>query len=277
MLSKLEIQALLRACQKQSGVLGRTKTAESLAQTLGFGRVAGRRWLLENHDRERIRDYLRNNEKIDPDTPASAWGGLNRIEATHLGSNEKLAGHRPREGRLALRANGALLIGGREIELPPQAYLDLKVSSDTAIGHDAVIVVENFVAFVHYEDASIETPYQRPLLLYRGDAINPPDSVLQFLRDRKLPIACWPDFDPAGMQIAAALPNCAGIVAPVEPERALRELGREDLFSVQLRELEMLSLTNESAALESALRNCRCGLEQERMIARGTPQRLWRM
>ena len=275
MLSKLEIQALLRACQDETGALARTKTAQSLAETLGFGRVAGRRWLLDHNDRERIRAYLRHTERIDPNTPASAWNDASRIEAAHLGSNEKLAGRRPRAGRLAVRAPSGLMIDGTQINLPRQSYLDLKVAHDTVFGHDAMIVIENFEAFIKYEDALIETPYARPLLLFRGDAINPSDGVLALLRCSAIPVVCWPDFDPAGLHIAATLPHCAGILAPAEPERALKNAGREDLFLAQLRELEMLTLTDECATLQNALRSCRLGLDQEHMIGHQTPLRIW--
>lgn len=275
MLPKLAIQALLRAYQHETGTLAYSKTAQSLADDLGFGRVVGRRWLIDHSDRERIRDYLRAVERIDPATPASAWSDASRIDAAHLGANEKLAGRRPREGRVAVRAAGELLLDGNSIALPAQSFLDLRIGHGAVFGHDAVIVIENFEAFVCYEDASISTAYVHPLLLFRGDAANPSDGVMAFLRRTSLPVLCWPDFDPAGLQIAATLPGCTAILAPAAPVQVLNHSGREDLYLTQLRELEMLALTNECRALEQALRDCRCGLDQERMIAQRIPLRLW--
>ena len=136
-------------------------------------------------------------------------------------------------------------------------------------------MIENFETFVRYEDAVIKIDYTSPLLLFRGDATNPSDGVVEFLRHSTTPVVCWPDFDPAGLQIAATLPRCAGILAPAEPAGALKNAGREDLFLGQLRELKMLKLTGESAALETALRSCCAGLDQEHMIAKQTPLRLW--
>ena len=226
MLSKLQIQTLLRACQDESGVLARTKAAESLASTLGFGRIAGRRWLVALDDRARIESYLLTVERVDPATDALAWDDADRIGATRLGANEKLAGRQPREGRVALRAPDGIRLDGRVLDLPKAAYLDLRVSETTQFDHDALIVVENFEAFVNFEDACIDVPFVKPLLVFRGDAINTQDAVLSLLLHASLPVVAWTDFDPAGLLIAKALPHCREIIAPADPDKALTRFGQ---------------------------------------------------
>ena len=275
MLSKLQIQALLRACQDASGVLARTKAAESLASNLGFGRIAGRRWLVAHDDRVRIEHYLLTVERVDPATDALAWSDADRIGATRLGANEKLAGRQPREGRVALRAPGGIRVDGRKLDLPKAAYLDLRVSAAMQLDHDALIVVENFEAFVNFEDACIDLPLAKPLLVFRGDALNTQDAVLSLLQHTSLPVVAWPDFDPAGLLIAKVLPHCRAMIAPADADQALARFGRPDLYLAQLREMESTAAPDAWVALRDALRRQRRGIDQERMIAESIPLRLW--
>jgi hypothetical protein len=274
-LSKLQIQTLLRACQDESGVLARTKAAELLASTLGFGRIAGRRWLVARDDRARIESYLLTVERVDPATDALAWDDADRIGATRLGANEKLAGRQPREGRVALRAPGGIRMGGSQLDLPKSAYLDLRVSETMQLDHDALIVVENFEAFVSFEDACIETRFEKPLLVFRGDAVNTQDAVLSLLLHASLPVIAWPDFDPAGLLIAKALPHCREMIAPADPDEALVRIGRPDLYLAQLREMESTAAPGAWVALRDAVRRHRRGIDQERMIADRIPMRVW--
>ena len=275
MLSKLQIQTLLRACQDESGVLVRTKAAESLASTRGFGRIAGRRWLVGRDDRARIESYLLTVERVDPATDALAWADADRIGATRLGANEKLAGRQPREGRVALRAPGGIRMDGRVLDLPKSACLDLRVNEAMRFDHDALIVVENFEAFVNFEDACIDMPFVRPLLVFRGDAVNTQDAVLSLLQHASLPVIAWPDFDPAGLLIAKALPHCREMIAAADPDEALARFGRPDLYLAQLREMEATSAPDAWVALRDALRRYRRGLDQERMISERIPLRVW--
>ncbi len=284
MLPKLKIQALLRAVQNTAGEMPRSKAAEHLSHELGFGRIAGRRWLLNDADRERISAYLREVERIEPATPANAWQGVGRIDAARLGANEKLAGQKPRDGRVAVRAPLGLHLGLRRLELPQGSFLDLPVSKDIMFGHGVVIVVENFEAFIHYE-AALHAPhsYTDPLLVYRGDAVNPPSAVTALLRRccTGKTILMWPDFDPAGIKIATAMNNCAGVIAPADPYAALASAGRPDLFLAQQREYLSLATAamdedkEEWPELFDAMRVHRAGLDQETMIARQLPLCVW--
>src|SRR3989338_262365 len=88
MLSIQEVQALLRACQADTGQRPYSKTAQRLVDSLGFGRIVGKHWLVADADRDRIRAYLQSVEDIDATTPPDAWLGRNRIDATQLGRNE---------------------------------------------------------------------------------------------------------------------------------------------------------------------------------------------
>ena len=269
------IQALLRACQSDSGRRPDSKTAQALADSLGFGRIVGKQWLISDFDRERIRTYLQNVEGIDPATPPDAWSERTRIEASELGRNEKLAGRRPREDRLALRGPDGLRLGETLVSLPEQTFLDIPLTQTASLRHDSVVVVENFEAFIRYEDAAIELPFSQPLIVFRGDSVNTTATALKFLHASEVPVIAWPDMDAAGLLCASSLPRLAGIIGPENPQECLSLHGRDDLYLNQLRELDALHLRGNSIALENSIQKCRKGLDQERMIAAAISLILW--
>lgn len=275
MLTKQQIQALLRACQSDSNSRPASKTAQALAASLGFGRIVGKQWLIADSDRERIRAYLINVEGVDPTTSPEAWQGRTRIEVAELGKNEKLAGKRPRDDRLALRGPAGLRWGEALISLPAQAFLDIPLTEAASLRHDCVVVVENFEAFIRYEDAAITIPFSQPLIVFRGDSINTTDTMLEFLHTSKMPVISWPDLDAAGLLYASSLPRFAGIIGPQNPQECLTHHGRDDLYLSQLRELNALRLQGKSIALEKAIRETRKGLDQERMISARIPLICW--
>jgi len=275
MLPKQHLQALLRAYQSESGRRPTSKTAQALVDSLGFGRIVGKQWLITDLDRERIRTFLQHVEGIDPETLPDAWSGLTRIEVGELGLNEKLAGRRPREDRLALRGPAGLHLGEASILLPAQAFLDIPLTEAACFRHDCIVVVENFEAFIRYEDAAIEQPFLQPLLVFRGDSINTADTVLKFLRTGEAPVIAWPDMDAAGLLYASGLPRLAGIIGPENPQECLSSYGRDDLYLDQLRQLDALCLRGKSTALENSIRKSRKGLDQERMISAAISLILW--
>lgn len=274
-MQRQHIQALLRACQSDSGRRPASKTAQALADSLGFGRIVGKQWLISDSDRERIRIYLQNVEGIDPATPPDAWSECTRIEATEMGRNEKLAGRRPREDRLALRGPTGLRLGETLVSLPEQAFLDIPLAKATCLRYDSVVVVENFEAFIRYEDATIELPFSQPLIVFRGDSVNTTAAALKFLHTGEAPVIAWPDLDAAGLLNASSLPRLAGIIGPENPQECLSRRGRDDLYLSQLRELDALCLRGESITLEDSIRKSRKGLDQERMISASVPLILW--
>lgn len=275
--SKLVIQQLLRAAQSEQDDLPAGKTTRDIVATLGFGRIQGRRWVISAGDQERIRAYLRDAEGIDPSTPPDAWKDASRIEAAHLGENEKLAARRPRDGRVALRAPGTLHINGMSLRLPPGSFLDIPGADVQITDHDCLIVIENFEAFLAFESAVIALPYRSPVLAYRGDSTNSPEASHHLAQTSPIPVLVWPDYDPAGLAIAQAVPNAAGIIAPAEPQTALAAHGRSSLFLQQLTQINGLRQIGEWCELETVMRELRRGLDQERMIAKGVPGRVWGM
>lgn len=138
-----------------------------------------------------------------------------------------------------------------------------------------MVLVEKFEAFIRFEEAQAPLPCAQPLLVYRGDPCNSPDAALAFLAAAALAVIAWPDLDPDGLLQSSALPDLAGILAPSNPEQGLALHGRGDLYLNQLNQLDALALRGESRQLETALRQARRGIDQERMIGAGMVLRVW--
>jgi hypothetical protein len=170
-------------------------------------------------------------EGIDPSTDPAAWDAITRAEALHLGPDEKFASTPVKRQRVAIKTlpGRPLNLDGRELILPPACHLD--VEGPTVAGllaHDRVLLVENWEPFnrIHAIDLDLSPAGENPLVLWRGDRSDTrTDHALALLRGLDVPVWAFVDYDPAGLLIAAGLPQLAGIIAP-EPARLERDLAK---------------------------------------------------
>lgn len=105
--------------------------------------------------------------------------------------------------------------------------------------HDEVVLVENWETFERIDDLQVDISRvsSNPLIMWRGGSSNSTTSAAhRFLEGYGRPVWSTPDYDSAGLAIAARLPNLSGVLAPSdEILRAL--LGKfrlHDRFSSQL-------------------------------------------
>lgn len=207
----------------------------------GIGAQQGRKILLTEKHKERIRSWLRA-ENINPETSIDAWGNLGRVESLAIGPNEKWAGEAVRAQRIAFKAlrGRPLHAGDVPIYLPPRANMEW--SSAEAIEylrHDAVVIVENWEVFERVDDLQLDMSHvsSNPLILWRGGASNASvGAAMRFIDAFHRPVWSAPDYDPEGLAIAARLPHLAGVLAP--PDDVLRKLlsasRMHDRYSQQL-------------------------------------------
>lgn len=269
-LGKMELQILLKAYQ--SGVLVHhvTNAAKSMAE-MGFGMIRGRKWIWEKIDRTRVRDFLVHACGIEnPDYFHVDFKELTRIQtALHI-PEEKYAGRKPRAGLVLLRgAHGKVYLNGAESQLIADANLEVPVANIQSVEHDCMLAVENFEAFRAFEQLQIRNfPFQNPLIVYRGDTINFPDAAKNLLARAVIPVVAFADFDPQGLNIAAAIPKCVGAIFPAD----LEGLNRNDLFAKQrilLGPLEKYPVPwHDLIQYMLAVRHC---MTQEHMFAHDVP------
>jgi len=115
-------------------------------------------------------------------------------------------------------------------------------------------------------------PYSDPLLIFRGDAINPTNGAKVLATKTSVPVVAFTDLDPQGLNIANSLPNVIGAIFPAETELE----GSDDLFITQRHLLG--AIEKYPSGWHSVIQNIsakrRC-ISQEYMLARGSVCRLY--
>jgi hypothetical protein len=236
------IQKLLRCVQSPDDRVAMSAALEAFcAEHPTVGYRQGRFYCMRPADKETIAQLLRA-EGIAPDTAHDAWKGSTRADALALGNDEKLALQPVKRRRIAvkpLRPGMPIDVGTGAMTLPPKCHVDVDYDQVTPVGHDWLIVVENWEAFdeIHLAAERLPFPGVAPLVVWRGDASGTrADAMLAWISTLRQPVAAFVDYDPAGLVIAAGLPRLATIVAPSLPllQELVRTRGLHDRFQEQL-------------------------------------------
>jgi hypothetical protein len=239
-MDKLLVNTLLRVVQVSSEGFLSTKTLRRFVDEFNIGWVKGASLVFDQAAKARIRELLQA-EGVDPATKPHAWQGLTRAESLILGRNEKWTDSPAKRNRVAIKTlPGQLLrIDEHDSYLPNGAHLDADwMAIVKVIRHESIIVVENWECFNRIEKATIDFSRAgtNPLVVWRGDKLDTPtDAAMAFLRALDRSTWAFVDFDPAGLLIAASLPNLSGVLAP-DDERllAMLHVGLEDRYRLQL-------------------------------------------
>ncbi len=269
------VAVLVRAYQSGKLKMPASAAARYFADECGFGTVIGSNWHLDAKERQAIRAYLVAHHGIEnPETVDFNFAGKTRIEAAAVSPEEKFAGRGPHAGYVLARApSGTAKFNSVSLAMLGKSCVYVDARDVTSIGHDCIIVVENFEAVTQFEGLPLmDFPYRDPLLLFRGDATFPANGALTLARSATVPVLAWADFDPQGLNIAAAVPQVQGAIFPVE----FTTLSREDLYDKQRALVKPVSSYPPAwASPITAMFDAKRGLTQERMIALKVSCRLY--
>jgi len=287
MLDQTLAQMMQRLLEKDANSTPVGATVRRLQEELGIGRIRGKTLYLSERDHQEMRDLLRaRGYSLSP----LSLKEMSRSDRLAVGTpNEKAGGGALKSCRVSIKAlpGKALNIAGKVLSLPDGSHIDIDWRGiDGAIGHDAIMLVENYEVFDQIHRLSFDLPSfcTNPLVIYRGDKNESrQDNVKVFLDAIALPVLAFVDIDPKGLHIAGCCPRLAGIVAPgfsdLNDTLASPASARHDLYRKQLSGVEnyLLSVEDESpiAALWKLVRQYRAGAVQERWMAAGFTQMLW--
>ena len=263
------------------------KGAVSLHQDFALGRMRGQTLYLTEGDRAEMASMLTANgySLVPVDT-----ANLSRAQTLAAGVPlEKSGGAAVKANRVSIKAlsNRPLRIDGRDVFLPDGCHLDVSWPRIAGrLSHHVLVVVENFEVFdqIHHLEIDLPDEWHSPVVVYRGDRFESrQDNVNAFLAAMDLPVLSFPDIDPQGLVIAAALPCLVGVLAPTREdlERLLCSpvARRGDLFVDQVVNagptLDALHATHPVSGLWSIIRAHRAGLVQERWLADGVRCVVW--
>lgn len=241
------------------------RTWQQLHAHFELGRPAGR-WLHFDAETRRLLQRMARDEwGFDP---LEGVPDGSRREVAARAVDEKIARRRPDD-------DFVLVKGTLPAPLPPLAPgLSLRVALerlDTA-AIVRVVLIENLDSFDDWEDYPAPPELAGSLIVYRGhrglargarqllEGLPPSTRVIVF-----------PDYDPAGLAIAAALPRAAALLLP-ELDEALLATGNRAHFTRQFRQARQL----EDADLEGwqdewqTMKRHAVSIKQQHMLAFGT-------
>lgn len=262
-------------------------TARRLQSDLGIGRVQGKTLYLSDRDRAEMRSLLLAKGYSETPLPLKE---MSRSERLAIGTpNEKAGGGPLKTGRVSLKAlpGKELKITGKAISLPDGSHVDIDWRRiDGAIGHDSILLVENYEVFDQLHQLIFDFPAlcEDPLVIYRGDKNESRmDNVKALLAATNLPVLAFVDIDPKGLHIAGCCPQLLGVVAPCFTELsamlASSTTARHDLYRKQLPGVEKYFRLIDDASplmpLWKLLQQYRAGVVQERWITAGFTLTLW--
>lgn len=224
-MDKRLINTLLRIFHSPDTRFASGRAISAFCAEYNLGVRQGSSLVFNDAHKAEIGRILKGELGIDPaTTTADSWKGLGRAESLMLARDEKLTSRTVGDGRLRLKAlpGRVLRVAGGSWSLPDRADLGMDLSAvlESEIGHDALLVVENLQTFDDIHTVGPEVmgnlSAHDPLVIYRGDTQGGAraDAVHALVKDTKLPVFAFVDYDPAGLIIALGLPRLEGILAP---------------------------------------------------------------
>jgi len=247
MMDKRLIKTLLRIIHSTDTRFASGRAISAFCTEYNLGVKQGNSLLFKDVHKAEIGRILKGELGIDPaTTTADSWKDLGRSESLTPARNEKLAGRSVGDGRLRVKTlpGHSLQVAGGSWRLLDRVDLglDLKAVLGSEIAHDALLIIENLQTF---DDIHTVTPEVmgnlsacNPLVVYRGDTQGGvrADAVHALIKDTKLPVFAFVDFDPAGLVIAAGLPRLEKILAPTLQNLAviLKDHGISERYLEQL-------------------------------------------
>lgn len=178
----------------------------------------------------------------------------NRLDMSQIMPNEKLLTTNPTQGFIHVRVLG---------QTPTESYIGIKVDRIHEFDADNLLIIENFVPFILFNDTHLKKinhfPNGKTLIIYRGHDdknIYPHYKLINSLNIKKF-VFC--DYDFAGLNIACDLSDKinARIILPSidTPIERLKSLNKFDVRLTQ--SLSPKVLENEKLKIHA------CRLEQE--------------
>ena len=268
-LGKTHLNAIHNALRERSGVVNFTAAWQEIHRLFNLGRVERRKLRLSSEELELLRMEAKRAFGWDPIEPL---GGQTRLDAAHQAIDEKLATERPDDGFVlvkgALPAPLPALAPGLSLRIP-LSHLDL-----AAI--EQVLVIENLDCFDAWEHYPVPIELEGCLVLYRGHGgwARGTRELLASLPN-EVRVTAFPDYDPAGLSIAASLPRADALLLP-ELDQRLLEKGSHAHFARQSRQaahLEALALDGWQGVWEEIKRHG-VSIKQQHMLALGARLRL---
>ncbi|KHO65906.1 hypothetical protein [Pseudomonas flexibilis] len=241
-------------------------TWQDIHRAFELGRVERRRLTFTPRERELLREEAKRHFGWDLIEPLPAE---DRIQAATQAIDEKLAPQRPDDGFVL--AKGAL--PAPLPALPTGCALRVALDQLEVAAIGSVLVVENLDCFDQIHRFQLPDNLGDALVLYRGHgaATRGTRQLLQRL-PVSVPVVVFADYDPAGLVIAATLPQASHLLVPQLTPELLAKGSREHF---QRQHLQARHLDNSALggwqAVWAEMKLGGVSVKQQHMLAMGAP------
>lgn len=218
-MNKLQLKVIERAINSQQSDFSLNQTWEDIHRDYAIGQLNRGKIKLTATDKQQLHQLVYCQSGVDLNQHSiSELNSLHREQALAISHNEKLAGLKVKDNRLAIKAmpNQRLNINQQSYSLPAFAHLDIALENITQVEHDCILVTENYRCFdqLAHLNIKLNSSFASPLVIYRGDRDYRLDTCLQLFEQLKKPVIAMTDLDPSGLMIAQSLPYAVALVAP---------------------------------------------------------------
>jgi hypothetical protein len=199
--SRREIESIRLVLRRNQEEVQSNSLWLKLCEKCDVGEVGPKIIKLNSVHRDRLRSAVIRNYGFDP-LHIEAVG--DRIQTAAITKDEKLFSDSVFGEQLILASpNGAIPTINGPTSTPKGALISLRSTVLKADQIDTLVIVENASLMIHWDRWTNVSWLDKVILLYRGHGKNVEmvRSLVDQIRD-KSKIICFPDFDPAGFDIA---------------------------------------------------------------------------
>jgi hypothetical protein len=273
---KRTYQTVQSAVRKRAARVPFNTVWASIWSETGCGERSGNELLLRDADRDRLREWLKQETGADP-LMVDLDGDRHDLAAR--ANDEKWSSHAVFEGMLRVNAGeGVVRLRQGEARTPPGTLLFVAAEDLVVEAGDTVVVVENGATARAWHRCLTPEPLRRALMVYRGH-----DQEGRVVRDwyAGLPPGVtrvgYFDLDPAGLGLAMKL-GAEAILVPSELDPCLLTApgNKPETHLAQMEARPGLrdQLPSGWRALFDWMRANRCAVTQERLTVTGRALRL---
>lgn len=242
-MNKQQLKVIERAVHAEKEVFAFNTTWRDLYEQYNIGTPEANKIRLTAEDKRELARLIRAKTGFDLSRQTiQDLADLQREEALAMARDEKMAGRKVRENRLALKTlpGYGLKLNRQIYRLPDSGYFDISLRDIESCQHQSVLIIENYRCFDQLKKICFKDGVwaDDPLVIFRGDTVYGENSVRRLLQKLDLPVVVMADLDPRGLLIAQSFRlHSGGIAAPdltvLESLLASGHYSNPDLYAKQ--------------------------------------------
>ncbi len=218
-MNKQQLKVIERAIHAEQEFFTLNNAWRDLHDQYNIGTLQANAIRLTLDDKRELACLVRAKTGFDPSRQTvQDLASLQRDEALALVKDEKMAGRKVKENRLAVKTlpGHDLKLNQQLHRLPDSGYLDIALEDIDSCQHRSILIIENYRCFDQLQKLRFkENIWQcEPLVIFRGDTVFSENTVRQLLQKLDLPVIVMADIDPKGLLIAQSFPRLIGLAAP---------------------------------------------------------------